>query len=58
MLSQKSQDTERMHNYGLQIHKFDRYYPYCEASEKLIKFHLKLPEIIANKNQIFSGMNT
>ena len=43
---------------GLQIHKFDRYYPYCEASEKLVKFHLKLPEIIAYKNKIFSGMNT
>ena len=43
---------------GLQIHKFDRYYPYCESSEKLVKFHLKLPEIIAYKNQIFSGMNT
>ena len=40
------------------MHKFDRYYPYYDASEKLVKFHLKLPEIIANQSQIFSGMNT
>ena len=39
------------------MHRFDRYYPYYEASEKLVKFH-RSPEIIANRSQIFSGMNT